>query len=109
MSKLLDEVQAGREVVITRHGKPEGALVSAAQLYRYRELERLLAEFTEHNVAVSSFKPEDAQKALMALTHKVGKLLRKADDLPTASELPTLKPLVEVNHTPEDLTTRGSS
>jgi prevent-host-death family protein len=109
MSKLLDDVQAGREVVITRHGKPEGALVSAAQLYRYRELERLVAEFTEHNVAVSSVKPEDAQKALMALTHKVVKLLRKAGDFPTASELPTPRPMMEINHTPQDLTIRGSA
>ena len=46
MSKHLDDVQAGKEIVITRHGKPEGALVSAAQLYRYRELERVITELT---------------------------------------------------------------
>ena len=44
MSKYLDEVQAGKEIVITRHGKPEGALLSAARLYRYRELDRLMEQ-----------------------------------------------------------------
>jgi prevent-host-death family protein len=29
MSKYLGDVQAGKEIVITRHGKPAGALVSA--------------------------------------------------------------------------------
>lgn len=44
MSKHLDDVQAGKEIVITRHGKPAGALVSAAQLYRYREQDRVMGE-----------------------------------------------------------------
>lgn len=44
MSKHLDDVQTGKEIVITRHGKPVGALVSAAQLYRYREQDRVLGE-----------------------------------------------------------------
>lgn len=44
MSKHLDDVQAGKEIVITRHGKPEGALLSAAQLFRYREVDRLMVQ-----------------------------------------------------------------
>ena len=44
MSKHLDDVQAGKEIVITRHGKPEGALLSAAQLFRYREVNRLMVQ-----------------------------------------------------------------
>ncbi len=47
MSKHLDDVQAGKEIVITRHGKPEGALISAAQLYRYREVNRLMVQLLD--------------------------------------------------------------
>jgi prevent-host-death family protein len=47
MSKHLDDVQAGKEIVITRHGKPEGALISAAQLYRYREVDRLMVQMLD--------------------------------------------------------------
>jgi prevent-host-death family protein len=47
MSKHLDDVQAGKEIVITRHGKPEGALLSAAQLYRYREVDRLMVQLLD--------------------------------------------------------------
>ena len=47
MSKHLDDVQAGKEIVITRHGKPEGALISAAQLFRYREVDRLMVQLLE--------------------------------------------------------------
>lgn len=47
MSKHLDDVQAGKEIVITRHGKPEGALLSAAQLFRYREVDRLMVQLLE--------------------------------------------------------------
>jgi prevent-host-death family protein len=46
MSSLLVDVQAGKEVVITRHGKPIAALVGAAHLYRYRQLDRLMNELT---------------------------------------------------------------
>ena len=44
MSKHLEDVQAGKEIVITRHGKPEGALLSAARLFQYREVERLMVQ-----------------------------------------------------------------
>jgi antitoxin (DNA-binding transcriptional repressor) of toxin-antitoxin stability system len=44
MSKHLDDVQTGKEIVITRHGKPEGALLSSARLFRYREHERVMGE-----------------------------------------------------------------
>jgi prevent-host-death family protein len=44
MSKHLDDVQAGKEIVITRHGKPEGALLSAARLFQYREHERVIGD-----------------------------------------------------------------
>jgi prevent-host-death family protein len=78
MSKHLDDVQAGKEIVITRHGKPEGALVSAAQLYRYRELERVITELTALlNTTANAAKPDNAQKAISVLMIEAGKLLTK--------------------------------
>lgn len=77
MSKHLDNVQIGKEIIITRHGKPEGALISAAQLYRYRELERIFNELTALlETAAPTIKPDSAQKALLRLiseTHNVPK------------------------------------
>ena len=79
MSKHLDDVQAGKEIVITRHGKPEGALISAAQLYRYRELERVIAELTAL-LTSTTVKPD---KAFLALTSEAGKLLAKTAESKT--------------------------
>ena len=76
MSKLLVDVQTGKEIVITRHGKPIGALLAASELYRYRELERVMTELTALlNTTITSAKPDNAQKALLALTSEAGKLL----------------------------------
>lgn len=78
MSKYLDEVQAGKEIVITRHGKPEGALLSATQLYRYRELERVITELTMLlNITSNAAKPDNAQNAILGLMIEAGKLLTK--------------------------------
>jgi prevent-host-death family protein len=77
MSKHLDNVQTGKEIVITRHGKPEGALVSAAQLFRYRELERVITELTVLLNAATAAKPD---KALLALTNEAGKLIVKTGE-----------------------------
>jgi antitoxin (DNA-binding transcriptional repressor) of toxin-antitoxin stability system len=44
MFKHLDDVQAGKGIVITRHGKPEGALLSVARLFQCRENERVMGE-----------------------------------------------------------------
>ena len=63
MSKRLDDVQVGKEIVITRHGKPEGALISAAQLYRYRELERVIVELTAR-LTTTALKHDKALSAL---------------------------------------------
>lgn len=62
MSKHLDDVQAGKEIVITRHGKPEGALLSAAQLYRYREVNRLVVQLLD----VLAHRTETATQAVDA-------------------------------------------
>ena len=81
MSKHLDDVQAGKEIVITRHGKPEAALVSAEHLYRYRELERVITELTAllKTTALAS-KPDQAQKALSVLANEATKLLSKSGE-----------------------------
>lgn len=43
LSKTIDEMErSGGEIVIAKHGKPVAALLSAAGLYRYREIERLM-------------------------------------------------------------------
>jgi prevent-host-death family protein len=45
LSKTIDEVEhAGSEIVIAKYGKPVAALLSAASLYRYRELDRLMTQ-----------------------------------------------------------------
>ena len=44
MSKHLDDVQAGKEIVITRHGNPEGELLSSSRLFQYREHECVMGE-----------------------------------------------------------------
>ncbi len=79
MSKHLDDVQNGKEIVITRHGKPEGALVSAAHLYRYRELERVITDLTALlKTTVPAAKPDHAQKTLMVLASEATQLLAKS-------------------------------
>jgi prevent-host-death family protein len=45
LSKAIDEVERDSgEIVIAKHGKPVAALLSAAGLYRYREVDRLMAQ-----------------------------------------------------------------
>jgi prevent-host-death family protein len=69
MSSLLIDVQTGREVVITRHGEPIAALVGAARLYRYRQLDRLMSELTAL-----------LQSSLAALVAQVEPLFVQAED-----------------------------
>lgn len=48
LSKAIDEVERdGGEVVIAKHGKPVAALLSAAGLYRYREVDRLMVQLLD--------------------------------------------------------------
>lgn len=48
LSKVIDEVERdGGEVVIAKHGKPVAALLSAAGLYRYREVDRLMVQLLD--------------------------------------------------------------
>ena len=78
MSKHLDDAQAGKEIVITRHGKPTGALVSAMQLYRYRELNRLMGELTEaFKLQPKSASTDSTSASLAALIEEAQQLLAK--------------------------------
>ena len=59
LSRVIEEVMGGRELVVTRHGKMTVALVAASQLYQYREMERELNEFLaalEHDESGSDTK-----------------------------------------------------
>ena len=71
MSRHLDDVQAGKEIVITRHGKPEGALLSAAQLYRYRELDRLLEQLLDVLAQRTQLEPAIANGQIAAIVDQV--------------------------------------
>ena len=48
LSKAIDEVERDSgEIVIAKHGKPVAALLSAAGLYRYREVDRLMVQLLD--------------------------------------------------------------
>ena len=62
---FIKDLIGGRELVVTKHGKMTVALVAASQLYRYREMERVLNEFLaalDHDISDS-----DTNLALAAL------------------------------------------
>ena len=69
LSRVVDDVMGGRELVVTKHGKMTVALVPASQLYQYREMERELNEFLaalEHDRSGG-----DTKLALTALKKRV--------------------------------------
>ena len=60
LSKTIDEIERSNgQIVIAKHGKPVAALLSAASLYRYREVDRLMAQLVD----VLLRSPVDAQTA----------------------------------------------
>ena len=69
LSRVVDDVMGGRELVVTKHGKMTVALVAASQLYQYREMERELNEFLaalEHDKSGG-----DTKLALTALKNRM--------------------------------------
>jgi len=69
LSRVIEDVMGGRELVVTRHGKMTVALVAASQFYQYREMERELNEFLaalEHDKSGG-----DTELALAALKKRV--------------------------------------
>ena len=72
LSKTIDEVErGGGEIVIAKYGKPVAALLSAASLYRYRELDRLMAQL------LSVLKPSE-ETATIESSDKLYRLMEQA-------------------------------
>ncbi|TAG47923.1 MAG: type II toxin-antitoxin system Phd/YefM family antitoxin [Betaproteobacteria bacterium] len=81
LSKAIDEVERDSgEIVIAKHGKPVAALLSAAGLYRYREVDRLMAQllavFSSSKMSVGISTPAEVvallDEAKSALAKKGG-------------------------------------
>ena len=75
LSRVVDDVMGGRELVVTKHGKMTVALVAASKLYQYREMERELNEFLaalEHD--------ESGGDTKLALTALKKRLAAKRED-----------------------------
>ena len=47
MSKVIEKVLTGREFVVTRHSKMTVAIITASQLFQFREMERELSEYLD--------------------------------------------------------------
>ena len=78
LSRVIEDVMGGRELVVTNHGKMTVALVAASQLYQYREMERELSEFLaalEHDKSGS-----DTKLALTALKKRVAEKTEDFDN-----------------------------
>lgn len=75
IAKHLNEVQSRKEIVITRRGKPAGALPSTAQLHHDHEQDRTMGEL------LSLLKPATPQPKLtmmqIAVVRKTEQLLAK--------------------------------
>ena len=75
LSKAIDDVERnGGEIVIAKHGKPVAALLSAAGLYRYREMDRLMAQL------LSVLAPNESATDLKS-SAELANLLREANSL----------------------------
>jgi prevent-host-death family protein len=71
LSKAIDEVERdGGEVVIAKHGKPVDALLSAAGLYRYREVDRLMVQLLDA-LAQKTHLPALADEQIAAIVEQV--------------------------------------
>ena len=89
LSRVIEDVMGGRELVVTRHGKMTVALVAASQLYQYREMERELNEFLaalEHDKSGG-----DTKLALAALKERVA--AKREDFESFMSKVPDVPPL----------------
>lgn len=82
LSKTIDEMErSGGEIVIAKHGKPVAALLSAAGLYRYREIDRLLGELIAAlNAQVQSPDASPLQASFAALYEQAKPLVVKPSE-----------------------------
>ncbi len=72
LSKAIDEVERdGSEVVIAKHGKPVAALLSAAGLYRYREVDRLMVQLLDVLAQRTNLDPAIADKQIAAIVEQM--------------------------------------
>ena len=79
LSKTVDEIERSNgEIVIAKHGKPVAALLSAAGLYRYREVDRLMAQLVDVLLR-NEFDAKTAQivHQVQALSSSVGHFQRE--------------------------------
>ena len=89
LSRVIEDVMSGRELVVTKHGKMTVALVAASQFYQYREMERELNEFLaalEHDKSSS-----DTKLALTALKKRVA--AKRKNFVSFMSMVPSARPL----------------
>jgi prevent-host-death family protein len=76
LSKAIDEVERDSgEIVIAKHGKPVAALLSAAGLYRYRELDRLMVQLLDVLKPSEGVATIDNTGELASLTEQAQALL----------------------------------
>ena len=72
LSKAIDEVERdGSEVVIAKHGKPVAALLSAAGLYRYREVDRLMLQLLDVLAQKAHLEPVLAEEQIAAIVEQM--------------------------------------
>ena len=72
LSKAIDEVERdGGEVVIAKHGKPVAALLSAAGLYRYREVDRLMLQLLDVLAQKAHLEPVLAEEQIAAIVEQM--------------------------------------
>ena len=69
MSKVIEKVLAGREFVVTRHSKMTVAIITASQLFQFREMERELSEYLDSIDGEKS--GGDAKDKLAALKRRI--------------------------------------
>jgi len=89
LSRVIEDVMGGRELVVTRHGKMTVALVAASQLYQYREMERELNEFLA--ALENDRSGSDTELALAALKKRVA--AKRKDFESFMSKVPNAPPL----------------
>ena len=69
MSKVIEKVLAGREFVVTRHSKMTVAIITASQLFQFREMERELSEYLD---SIDDEKSgSDVKEKLAALKRRI--------------------------------------
>ena len=69
MSKVIERVLTGREFVVTRHSKMTVAIITASQLFQFREMERELSEYLDSIDGEKS--GGDAKDKLAALKRRI--------------------------------------